>query len=186
MPRRRAHVVSAARASSQCTGTADSAACVGVEQLSAATHEWTKGEFGAAPLTFFQQISKCVQAGHLISVEGRPLRLRSPADARRAGIAMLSEDRKGSGLLFNFALSQNVTIGNLGGIANMGFVDRRAERLDRVERGRGVLRSEVVAHGDRLVRHRGEQGGAVRDRLVGRRDDRPAQPARRGEQRAPH
>jgi pimeloyl-ACP methyl ester carboxylesterase len=42
------------------------------EQLSAATHEWTKGEFGAAPLTFFQQISKCVQEGHLVSVEGRP------------------------------------------------------------------------------------------------------------------
>jgi ribose transport system ATP-binding protein len=62
-----------------------------------------------------------------ISVDGRPLRLRSPADARRAGIAMLSEDRKGSGLLFNFGLQQNVTIGNLGGIAKMGFVDRRAE-----------------------------------------------------------
>ncbi len=42
------------------------------EQLSAETHEWTKGEFGAAPLTFFKQISKCVQAGHLISVEARP------------------------------------------------------------------------------------------------------------------
>ncbi len=42
------------------------------EQLSTQTHEWTKGEFGAAPLTFFKQISKCVQKGHLISVEGRP------------------------------------------------------------------------------------------------------------------
>jgi len=42
------------------------------EQLSPETHEWTKGEFGAAPLTFFKQISKCVQAGHLLSVEGRP------------------------------------------------------------------------------------------------------------------
>jgi pimeloyl-ACP methyl ester carboxylesterase len=42
------------------------------EQLSAETHEWTKGEFGAAPLTFFNQISTCVQKGHLVSVEGRP------------------------------------------------------------------------------------------------------------------
>jgi ribose transport system ATP-binding protein len=62
-----------------------------------------------------------------IAVEGNERKLRSPADARRAGIAMLTEDRKGSGLLFNFALSQNVTIGNLGGIAKMGLVDRRAE-----------------------------------------------------------
>jgi hypothetical protein len=42
------------------------------EQLSAATHEWTKGEFGPAPLTFFVQIARCVRAGHLVSVEGRP------------------------------------------------------------------------------------------------------------------
>jgi hypothetical protein len=42
------------------------------EQLSAATHEWTKGEFGPAPLTFFRQIARCVRAGHLVSVEGRP------------------------------------------------------------------------------------------------------------------
>lgn len=42
------------------------------EQLSAETHEWTKGEFGAAPLTFWMQIRRCVQEGHLISVDGRP------------------------------------------------------------------------------------------------------------------
>jgi hypothetical protein len=42
------------------------------EQLSAETHEWTKGEFGPAPLTFFKQIAKCVDKGHLVSVEGRP------------------------------------------------------------------------------------------------------------------
>ena len=42
------------------------------EQLSPATHEWTKGEFGPAPLTFFRQIAKCVDTGYLVSVEGRP------------------------------------------------------------------------------------------------------------------
>ena len=42
------------------------------EQLTPETHEWTKGEFGPAPLTFFRQISKCVDEGHLVSVEGRP------------------------------------------------------------------------------------------------------------------
>jgi hypothetical protein len=42
------------------------------EQLSKETHEWTKGEFGAAPLTFFKQISACVRSGHLVSVEERP------------------------------------------------------------------------------------------------------------------
>lgn len=42
------------------------------EQLTPETHEWTKGEFGAAPLTFFRQIAKCVAAGHLVSVDDRP------------------------------------------------------------------------------------------------------------------
>ena len=42
------------------------------EQISPEVHEWTKGEFGAAPLTFFMQIAKCVKAGPLVSVEGRP------------------------------------------------------------------------------------------------------------------
>ncbi len=42
------------------------------EQLSPETHEWTRGEFGPAPLTFFKQIARCVDLGHLVSVEGRP------------------------------------------------------------------------------------------------------------------
>lgn len=42
------------------------------EGLSDEVHEWTKGEFGPAPLTFFSQIARCVRVGHLISVEGRP------------------------------------------------------------------------------------------------------------------
>lgn len=42
------------------------------EQLTPETHEWTKGEFGPAPLTFFRQISECIEHGHLVSVDGRP------------------------------------------------------------------------------------------------------------------
>ncbi len=41
-------------------------------QLSPETHEWTKGEFGPAPLTFWKQIRECVKQGHLVSVDGRP------------------------------------------------------------------------------------------------------------------
>ncbi len=42
------------------------------EQLSPEVHEWTKGEFGAAPLTFFKQIASCVDRGYLHTVDGRP------------------------------------------------------------------------------------------------------------------
>lgn len=34
------------------------------------THEWLKHEFAKVPFTFFAQIARCVNVGHLISVEG--------------------------------------------------------------------------------------------------------------------
>ncbi len=37
------------------------------ENLDDATHEWLKGEFAHVPLTFFQEMSKCIAAGHLVS-----------------------------------------------------------------------------------------------------------------------
>ena len=62
-----------------------------------------------------------------VLVEGREVAIRRPADARRAGIAMLTEDRKSEGLLFNLPLLANVTIGNLGQVSRGSFVDRGAE-----------------------------------------------------------
>lgn len=37
--------------------------------LSDETHEWLKGEFAEVSLEFFRQIRRCVEAGHLVSVE---------------------------------------------------------------------------------------------------------------------
>jgi pimeloyl-ACP methyl ester carboxylesterase len=42
------------------------------ENLNEPTHEWLKDEFAAVPLTFFSQILRCIRAGRLLSVEGRP------------------------------------------------------------------------------------------------------------------
>lgn len=42
------------------------------ENLNEDTHEWLKQEFGPVPLRFFDQIMRCVRAGHLVSVEGKP------------------------------------------------------------------------------------------------------------------
>ena len=87
------------------------------------------GVVGAGRTELLSAIYGAMPHGGTISVAGRALKLRGPGDARRAGIAMLTEDRKGTGLLFNFALRENVTAGNLGGLANrLGFVDRRAEQ----------------------------------------------------------
>ena len=51
------------------------------ENLNAATHDWLSDEFAEVPLTFFRQIARCVEAGRLLSVEGRP---ELPADLTAA------------------------------------------------------------------------------------------------------
>jgi alpha/beta hydrolase fold len=38
------------------------------EQIDDGTHEWIRREFGAVPFTFFAQMARCVEAGHLVSV----------------------------------------------------------------------------------------------------------------------
>ncbi len=48
-----------------------------------------------------------------ISMNGKPVTLRKPADAVNAGIAYLSEDRQGTGVLTSFAVRKNVTLVSL-------------------------------------------------------------------------
>jgi ribose transport system ATP-binding protein len=67
------------------------------------------------------------RTGGEILVEGAPTTIRRPADARRAGIAFLTEDRRREGVLFNFSARQNITIGNLAGFSRGSWVQRRAE-----------------------------------------------------------
>jgi pimeloyl-ACP methyl ester carboxylesterase len=40
------------------------------ENLNEATHDWLMHEFARVPLTFFDQIARCVERGRLISVDG--------------------------------------------------------------------------------------------------------------------
>ncbi len=62
-----------------------------------------------------------------MAVEGREVTIRSTRDARAAGIALLTEDRKGSGLLFNLPVGGNITIGNLELFTSLGVVSRKRE-----------------------------------------------------------
>jgi hypothetical protein len=40
------------------------------ENLNEETHERLKGEFAHVPITFFRQMARCIEEGHLVSVEG--------------------------------------------------------------------------------------------------------------------
>ncbi|CAB3781947.1 Galactose/methyl galactoside import ATP-binding protein MglA [Paraburkholderia ultramafica] len=56
-----------------------------------------------------------------------PVRIDSPADAVRAGIALITEDRKGEGLLLPQPIAANVSLGNIGSVARHGIVDAKRE-----------------------------------------------------------
>ncbi|WP_321908619.1 sugar ABC transporter ATP-binding protein [Paraburkholderia sp. J11-2] len=56
-----------------------------------------------------------------------PVQIASPADAVRLGIALITEDRKGEGLLLPQPLAANVTLGNVGAVSRYGVVDAARE-----------------------------------------------------------
>jgi ribose transport system ATP-binding protein len=58
----------------------------------------------------------------------QPVRIRSPAAAVRHGIAFLSEDRKGEGLLMSLPVAANVALGNEASVSSRGWLDRAPEQ----------------------------------------------------------
>jgi inositol transport system ATP-binding protein len=64
-------------------------------------------------------------AGGEVLLDGRRLALRSPADAIRAGIGYLSEDRKESGLFLEMSISSNIAAARLEEFGSLWLDDRR-------------------------------------------------------------
>jgi ribose transport system ATP-binding protein len=62
-----------------------------------------------------------------IRVMGRTMRPRSPRDALRAGIAMLTEDRIGDGLVLAFPVRDNVSLASFSAMSRWGVIDRRRQ-----------------------------------------------------------
>lgn len=73
-------------------------------------------------------------AGHadggqvLLGDPPRCLNLRPPAGSARQGMALVTEDRKGEGLLLNQSTSTNLVLGNLSVLARHGVTDWRREK----------------------------------------------------------
>jgi ribose transport system ATP-binding protein len=58
---------------------------------------------------------------------GRALRPRSPRDALRAGIAMLTEDRIGDGLILGLSIRDNVSLASFPAMSRWGMLDRHRQ-----------------------------------------------------------
>jgi ABC-type sugar transport system ATPase subunit len=63
-----------------------------------------------------------------VFVEGQEVKIRNTADAKGAGIALVTEDRKVDGLLPDMTIRPNLTVNNLRLIANGPLLRRRRER----------------------------------------------------------
>jgi len=85
--------------------------------LGAGRTEVCEAIFGARP----------IEAGSVL-VEGQPLAPHSPADSMAAGISMLPEDRKESGLFMDFSIAANVVAANLPAYTHSGLISRSEMR----------------------------------------------------------
>ncbi|HET7727940.1 MAG TPA: sugar ABC transporter ATP-binding protein [Candidatus Limnocylindrales bacterium] len=68
-----------------------------------------------------------IDAGEIV-MNGKPIRIREPGDAIAAGIGLLTEDRKLTGIMGVLSVRDNMTIASLGRFSPTGILDRR--RMD--------------------------------------------------------
>ncbi len=59
---------------------------------------------------------------------GRPIRLKRPSDAMRAGIVVIPEDRKREGLILAHSVRENLALASLRELSTIGMVSAKAER----------------------------------------------------------
>ncbi len=62
-----------------------------------------------------------------VLMHGKRVDVSSAQKAIKAGIAYVTEDRKGNGLLLDDNIKRNITLANLSGVSRLGVVDEHAE-----------------------------------------------------------
>ena len=81
--------------------------------------ELARAVFGADPL----------DSGEIF-LDGRKVSIRSPQDAIRLGIGLLTEDRKNQGLVIGMKVRENVTLSGLDALVRRIFIDHQKERAE--------------------------------------------------------
>jgi len=80
-----------------------------------------------------------IEAGE-VSMNGTPVRFKSPADAIRAGIGFCSEDRKTEGIIPHMSVRENLTLALLPALTRNGVVarDKQQEIVERFIKRLGI------------------------------------------------
>jgi ABC-type sugar transport system ATPase subunit len=86
------------------------------------------GLIGSGADEVLRQLAGVTPLHGTASLDGAALRLRDPADAVRAGIGFIPEDRKAEGLALEQSVANNIALAALHRISRFGFTDRGARR----------------------------------------------------------
>jgi ABC-type sugar transport system ATPase subunit len=65
-----------------------------------------------------------------VVVDGQPVSVDTPADAMRAGIALIPEDRRGDAIVPLMDVERNFGLGNHGRFSRLGVIDGKARRTE--------------------------------------------------------
>lgn len=63
-----------------------------------------------------------------ILIDGKPVKIKNPADAMKAGIGFITEDRKVEGLMLDKTIRENIGLTNLGVISGGGVISKPKEK----------------------------------------------------------
>jgi ribose transport system ATP-binding protein len=89
------------------------------------------GLVGAGRTRLARAIAGADRAAHgRITIRGRTVRIATPADAVRARIGFLPEDRKQQGLVIGLSVERNIAMSHLGALSRLGIIDRASERRE--------------------------------------------------------
>jgi ribose transport system ATP-binding protein len=81
-----------------------------------------------------------------VTIDGRPIRIRTPVDAIRAGIYLIPEDRRALGLILADSVKHNISLASLPGLSKFGLVQLgKEEQLARAMCERFSIRTPGTA-----------------------------------------
>lgn len=100
----------------------------------------------------------------VVKLNGKEVRIKKPADAIAHGIAFLTEDRKGEGLLLDFSLRENLSLPTLDRRAKGTIISRQAEE----EFADGYLKKLRVKHHSMEQKVKSLSGGNQQKVVLGK------------------
>lgn len=97
-----------------------------------------------------------------VLIAGKPVKIRSPKDAIRNGLAMVTEDRRGSGIIAGLAVKANISLAYLSTICNkLTFINKKKEERDAQE-----MREKLQIHTASLNQVIGSLSGGNQQKAI--------------------